>query len=141
LSFYGTLIVLVSVLLAFLVLSSILPPAYPDSMTLVKAGNASYAMGSSLNGTFTLQHSAVLSGAFVTNASAKVRIQQSNWQSHVDECQKATNYCYNTGNVNHATLNATLVAGSYHLTVTFTNETTVQTWFNVTQGFVATYQK
>lgn len=137
-----TLIVTASILLAFLVLPSILAPPPPTSVPLLKAGNASYATGSGLSGN-TFQRAVVVTGAFVTDASATVRIQQSNYPPDVDGCQASapTPYCYTTGDVSRAILDTTLQAGSYRLLVTFTNDTTVQTWFNVTQGFVATYQK
>ena len=56
-------------------------------------------------------------------------------------CQNVNGYYYTTGNVNHATLSVPLPAGTYQIAVAFTNDTAVQTWFNITQSFVATYQK
>jgi hypothetical protein len=126
--------------LAALTLSPLLAPT---SVSLpYKAGNAgSYATGSTSFATFTLQHTAVLTGAFVTNASADVNIEQLSMPSALDQCQNLNGYCYTTGDVNHATLDTTLPAGTYKLVVTFTNDTTAQTWFNITQSFVAAYQK
>jgi hypothetical protein len=132
-----------SILLAFLIFPSILTPPPPTSVSLLKAGDGSYATGSSLSGSFAFQRAVVVTGAFVTNATVTVRIQQSSYPTDADECQVSapTLNCYTTGNVSHAILNVTLQQGNYRLIVTFTNDTAVQTWFNVTQGFVATLQK
>jgi hypothetical protein len=129
------------IILAFIIFPSAFSPAPQPSIVLLREGDGSYATGSALNGTFALLHTAILTGAFVTNASATVKVQQSSWPSNVDECQKPTLQCYTTGDVNRATINATLLPGNYRLTVIFTNDTTVQTWFNVTQSLGATYQK
>jgi hypothetical protein len=136
------IVIIALVLSVFLVLPSLLAPPAPTSVSFFKMQSASYATGSSIiSENFTLKDSAVLSGAFVTNATATVMIQQSSFPSGSDECRGPTPSCYTTGNVNHATLDGTLQAGSYRVIVTFTNDTTVQTWFNVTAPFVATYQK
>jgi hypothetical protein len=124
-------------LLAFLVVPATLPRP-TTSVTLIKAGNASYALGSSLHGTFVLRHNAVVTGAFVANGGVWLVIQQAG--SHGVECQGSTYYCYNTGNVTNATIDTTLVTGTYEDNVAFPGPN-AQTWFNVTQSLVATYQK
>lgn len=139
--FYSRLFLaaVVAVTLAIMVVPSALAPP-PNSITLLTAGSSSYATGSSLNGTFTLKHPALVTGAFVTNASATLTIQQSSFPSDVAECQTATVHCYTTGSVGRAVVGTSLMPGSYRFTVTFTNSTTDQTWLNVTQSLVATYQ-
>jgi hypothetical protein len=130
----------ISALLAVLLLPTLFAPT---SVPLAyKAGNAgSYATGSLSCVVFTLQRAAVLTGSFVTNSSAIMGIARVvNPQDNI-ACQNPDTYYYTTGDVNQATLNVLLPAGTYLTVVAFTNETTSQTWFNITQSFIATYQK
>ena len=132
--------IVVAVLLAFLVL----PPLFaPTSVSLFKAGlNGSYATGSLSCVVFTLQHAAVLTGSFVTSSSATMSILRVDIPQGEDVlCQNTDSYYYTMGDVNRATLDVPLPAGTYQIAVAFTNDTAVQTWFNITQSFVATYQK
>ncbi len=56
-----------------------------------------------------------------------------------DQCQNIDGYCCTSGNVNRAALDLTLSPGTYNLVVTFTNDSTTLTWFNITQSFIAFY--
>lgn len=133
-----TVAVVALVLAAFI----ILPPLFaPKSVSLpYAAGDAgSYATGSFSCALFTLQHPAILAGGFVTNASVTLSISQVfNLQTDI-VCSQPGGHYYTTGDVDRGTLDVSLPAGSYEVTLSFTNETTTQTWFNVTQSFVATY--
>jgi hypothetical protein len=80
-------------ILAFLILPSVLPAPAPTSVLLMRAGNASYATGGSLDRSSALKHNAVLSGSFVTNVSATVRIQQSGHSIDVTQCRVLNQVC------------------------------------------------
>ena len=133
-------IIVVTVLLGLLVLPALFPPT---SVSLpYKAGDVqSYASGSSSCVVFSLQRAAVLTGSFATNSSLTAAISQVSNPQENTVCQNVNGYYYTTGNVNHATLSVVLPAGTYLLVFMFTNDTTAQTSFNVTQSFVATYHK
>lgn len=135
-----TLVVLAVVFIALLALSPILTPS---AVSLpYKAGNVgSYATGSSSYVTFTLHRPAVLKGGFVTNASVAITIKQLDMPSALDQCKSISGFCYSSGTVSHGTLDVVLPAGTYRMTLSFNDDTVSQTWFNVTQSFVATYSK
>ncbi len=137
------LAVLAGVAVVSLATYAFLPTIFPaTSLNLpYRMGqDASYAYGSCTYSRFTLQGPATVMGSFVTNGSAAFYIINGSQSFPASGgCLGVPPSVYSTGNVRQALVEANLTAGTYSAAFVFTNQSSGQTWLNITQGFVAVY--
>ena len=132
-------VAVIAALAVYLILPIVFPPS-SVALPFHEGLDASYAYGSCTYAQFSLSRPAMLTGSFVTSASATFYVFQGTESFQgAGGCLGSPTYAYSSGPVRHGNVNVTLDAGTFTVAFVFDNKTNTQTWLNITQSFVAQY--